>query len=264
MSHRRLRRGLPFVAILFACAIAAAVASATAMVETRELRLEVNAAFQPRDLPVHSFAPVQFEGSLEVSKPGGGEPSALRQIVLDFDRDGRLDVSGLATCAPESIAQASVEEARAICKGAIVGTGKIEALVALPSGPVPTSSPLTLFNGPRLEGKPTVVIHARTTVPAEQTYAFTVPIEKRRGEFRYRVTVDIPPLAGGLGAITSLSVKVGRRYSAGGVKRSYVAARCSDHILRSHGAFTFANGLVIEGVGLEKYCAQRRPTGSGR
>jgi hypothetical protein len=264
MSHRRLRRGLPFLAILLACAIVAAAASATAMVETRELRLEVNAAFQPRDLPVHSFAPVQFEGSLEVSKPGGGEPSALRQIVLDFDRDGRLDVSGLPTCAPESIAQASVEEARAICKGAIVGTGKIEALVALPSGPVPTSSPLTLFNGPRLEGKPTVVIHARTTVPAEQTYAFTVPIEKRRGEFRYRVTVDIPPLAGGLGAITSLSVKVGRRYSAGGVKRSYVAARCSDHILRSHGAFTFANGLVIEGVGLEKYCAQRRPTGSGR
>ena len=52
-------------------------------------------------------------------------------------------------------------------------------------------------------------------------------------------------------------VKVGRRYTAGGVKRSYVAARCSDHILRSHGIFTFANGLVIEGVGLEKYCAQR-------
>ena len=94
-------------------------------------------------------------------------------------------------------------------------------------------------------------------MPATQTYAFIVPIEKRRGEFRYRATVDIPPLAGGLGAITKLSVKIGRRYTVAGVQRSYVAARCSDHILRSHGAFTFANGLVIEGVGLEKYCAQR-------
>jgi hypothetical protein len=257
MSQRRLRRALPFLAILLACAVTAATASATAMIETRELRLELNAAFQPRDLPVHSFAPVQFEGSVEISKPGGGEPSALQQIVLDFDRDGRLDVSGLPTCAPESIAAASVEEARQICKGAIVGTGKIEALVGLASGPVPTSSPLTLFNGPRLEGHPTVVVHARTTVPATQTYAFTVPIEKRRGEFRYRATVDIPPLAGGLGAVTDISVKISRRYTAGGVKRSYVAARCSDHILRSHAAFTFANGLVIEGVGLEKYCAQR-------
>jgi hypothetical protein len=257
MSRRRLRRALPLLAVLLAAAVAATAASATAMIETRELRLELNAAFQPRDLPAHSFAPVQFEGFVKVSKPGGGEPPALRQIVLDFDRDGRLDVAGLPTCAPESIATASVEEARRICKGAIVGTGKIELLVALPSGPVPTSSPLTLFNGPPLEGKPTVIVHARTTVPTPQTYAFTVPIQKRRGEFRYRATVNIPPFADGLGAITNISVKVGRRYTAGGVKRSYVAARCSDHILRSHGIFTFANGLVIEGVGLEKYCAQR-------
>ncbi|HKZ13997.1 MAG TPA: hypothetical protein VJL81_09160 [Solirubrobacterales bacterium] len=256
----RLGRALPVLAILLlACAIGAAVAAANAMVETREVRIEVNAAFHPRDLPVKSFAPVQFSGFLDVSKPGGGQPPALRQIVLDFDRDGRLDVAGLPTCAPESVAQASVEEARRICKAAIVGTGKIEALVALPvSGNlVPTSSPLTLFNGPRLEGKPTVVVHARTTVPATQTYAFTVPIEKRPGEFRYRATADIPPLAGGLGAITKISVKIGREYTAGGKKRSYVSARCSDHILRSHGAFTFANGLTIEGVGLEKYCAQR-------
>jgi hypothetical protein len=254
-----MRRILPLLAILVVGAVGAAVAGATAMVETHEVRIEVNAAFEPRNLPAKTFAPVEFSGFLAVSKPGGGQPPALQQVVLDFDRDGRLDVTGLPTCAPESIAQVSVEEARQICKGAIVGTGKLEALVALPvSGNlVPTSSLLTLFNGPRLEGKATVVVHARITVPATQTYAFTVPIEKRPGEFRYRVTANIPPLAGGLAAITKLSVKIGRRYTAGGVKRSYVAARCSDHILRSHGAFTFANGLTIEGVGLEKYCAQR-------
>jgi hypothetical protein len=257
MSHRRLRRALPLLLILGAGAAFAAAAGATATVETRELRIELDAAIQPRDLPAHSFAPVQFEGSLEISKPGGGEPPALQQIVLDFDRDGRLDAGGLPACAPERIAAVSVGEARKICKGAIVGTGKIEALVGLPSGPVPTSSPLTLFNGPRQNGHPTVVVHARTTVPATQTYAFVVPIEKRRGEFRYRATVNIPPLADGLGAVTEMSVKIGRRYTVDGVKRSYVSARCSDHILRSHGAFTFSNGLVIEGVGLEKYCAQR-------
>lgn len=260
MPLRQLRRALPVLVILLgACALAAAGAGATALVETHEVRIKVNAAFQPRDLPVKQFAPVKFSGSLEVSKPGGGQPPALEQIVLDFDRDGRLDVGGLPTCAPESIAEASVEEARSICKNAIVGTGKVEALVALPvSGNlVSTSSPLTLFNGPRQGGKPTVIVHARTTVPATQTYAFTVPIEKRPGEFRYRATIDIPPLAGGLGALTKISATIGRRYEAGGKERSYVSARCSDHILRSHGAFTFAGGLTIEGVGLEKYCAQR-------
>jgi hypothetical protein len=258
MSYRRLRRALPLLLVAAAVAAFAAGAAASALVETTEIRVRVNAAFQPRDLPVHSFAPVQFEGWLEVAKPGGGEPPALEKVVLDFDRDGRLDVVGLPTCAPEQIAAASVEEARAICKGAIVGTGRIEALVDLPSGPVATGSALTLFNGPRdPAGQPTVVVHARITVPATQTYAFVVPIEKRRGEFRYRATAVIPPLASGLGAVTKISVKIGRRYTAGGVKRSYVSARCSDHILRSHGAFTFSGGLVIEGVGLEKYCAQR-------
>jgi hypothetical protein len=257
MPHR-LRRALPLLLVaLVAGAIAAAAAAGSATVETRELRLELNASFQPRDLPAHSFAPVEFSGSVDVSRPGGGEPPALEKVVLDFDRDGRLDVAGLPTCPPERIAAVGVAEARRFCKGAIVGTGELEALVGLPSGPVPTSSPLTLFNGPRQAGHPTVVVHAQTTVPAIQTYAFVVPIEKRRGEFRYRATAEIPPLAEGLGAITKLSIKVGRRYSAGGVKRSYVAARCSDHILRSHGAFTFAGGLVIEGIGLEKYCAQR-------
>jgi hypothetical protein len=254
---RRPARALPFFLAILACAAMAAGAFGAAMVETREVRLRLNADFQPLNLPVKTFAPVEFEGYLDLAKPGGGVPPALKQVVVDFDRDGRLDVAGLPTCSPEQIAQVSVDEARSICKSALVGTGTLEALVSLPSGPVPTRSALTLFNGPRLEGHPTVVVHARITVPATQTYAMVVPIEKRPGEFRYRATLDVPELAGGLGAITHITIKVGRRYTAGGVKRSYVAARCSDHILRSHGIFTFANGLVIEGVGLEKYCAQR-------
>jgi hypothetical protein len=256
-ATRRARRVLPFFLAILACAALAEGALGAAMVETREIRLRLNADFQPLNLPKKSFAPVEFEGYLDIAKPGGGVPPALTQVVMDFDRDGRLDVAGLPTCAAEQVAEVSTEEARSICKSAIVGTGKLEALVSLPGGPVPTGSALTLFNGPRQEGHPTVVVHARITVPATQTYAFVVPIEKRPGEFRYRATINLPELAGGLGAITHLSVKIGRRYTAGGVKRSYVAARCSDHILRSHGIFTFANGLVIEGVGLEKYCAQR-------
>lgn len=254
----RWRRALVFGLAILACALPAEAALGAAMVETREIRLRLNADFQPLRLPKRSFAPVQFEGYIDVARPGGGVPPALTQVIMDFDRDGRLDVAGLPTCAAEAVAQLGTEEARATCKGAIVGTGKLEALISLPGGPVPTSSALTLFNGPRdAEGHPTVVVHTRIQVPTTQTYAFVVPIEKRPGEFRYRATVNLPELADGRGAITHLEVKIGRRYTADGVKRSYVAARCTDHILRSHGIFTFANGLVIEGVGLEKYCAQR-------
>jgi hypothetical protein len=252
-----MRRVLAFLAVLGACAALAATAGASALVETSEVRFVADASFSPRDLPKKTFAPVSFSGQIKIGRPGGGEPLAIESMVLDFDRDGRLDVAGLPQCAPEQIDDLGVAAARRVCKSAQVGTGELEALVALPSGPTPTSSPLTLFNGPRVEGHPTVVVHAQTTVPTTETYAFVVPILKRRGGFRYRAIVDIPPLAGGLGAITNISVHVGRRYTAGGVERSYVAARCSDHILRTHAAITFTNGLVIEGVGLEKYCAQR-------
>lgn len=227
-----------------------------ALVEVNNLVLRADGGFQPQTLPRHAFSPIDFEGYVDIGAKGGGKPTPLRQALIDFDRDGRISVAGLPTCTPESIAAASVEEARRICRGAIVGTGHVEALVSLSSGNVPTSSLLTVFNGPPLNGQPTAILHAQFTVPATQTYAIVVPIERRRGEYRYRVRLEIPPLAGGLGALTHIDVKIGRRYRAGGKARSYVSARCSDNILRTHGHFRFEDGTVIDGS-VEKYCRSK-------
>ncbi|MGN6216971.1 MAG: hypothetical protein ACTHN7_08450 [Solirubrobacterales bacterium] len=255
MSHPRLSRARVLGAAAAALAAAAffAVPAPGALVEVDNLVLRADGGFHPQLLPRRRFAPIEFQGHVEISAKGGGKPSPLRQALIDFDRDGRLDVAGLPTCTPESIANASVEEARRICRGSIVGTGHVEALVSLPSGTVPARSPLTVFNGPPLNGQPTAVLHAQTTVPATQTYAILVPIERRRGEYRYRVRIDLPPLAGGLGALTHLDVEIGRRYRAGGKARSYVSARCSDNILRTHGRFSFEDGTIIDGE-VEKYC----------
>jgi hypothetical protein len=237
-------------------ALLAGVASA-AVVEIDNLVLHADGGFTPRALPRAHYAPIEFEGEVDLRAKDGGAPAALTQAVIDFDRDGRLDVTGLPTCAPEVIAQASTEEARRACAPAIVGEGQIEALISLAGGaPVPARSPLTLFNGPRLATGPSVVIHARTSVPATQTYAILVPIERRPGGFRYRATLNVPPLAGGAGAITHVEVEIGRRFDAGGRHRSYVAARCSDGILATHGRFSFVDGMVIDGS-VEKFCRAR-------
>lgn len=224
-----------------------------ALVEVDNLVLRADGGFQPQALPRRRFAPIEFQGHVAITAKHGGKPTPLRQALIDFDHDGRISVAGLPTCAPESIAAASSEEARRICRGAIVGTGKIEAIVSLAGGPVPVEAPLTIFNGPPLNGQPTAVLHAQTTVPATQTYAILVPIERRRGEYRYRARIELPPLAGGLGALTRIEAKIGRRYRAGGRPRSYVSARCSDNILRTHGHFAFEDGTVIDGF-VEKYC----------
>jgi hypothetical protein len=238
-------------------ALGAASASGDgALVEVNDLVLRANGGFQPRTLPRRQYAPIDFQGHADISAKGGGKPSPLQQALIDFDRDGRLSVAGLPTCAPEVIAQASTEEARQVCRGALVGTGHVAALVSLPSGVVKASSPLTIFNGPRLETGPSAVLHARFTVPATQTYAILVPIERLSGGFRYRARLDLPPLAGGLGALTHIDVKIDRRYRADGKPRSYISARCSDNILQTHGRFQFEDGTVISGQ-VEKFCRSR-------
>ena len=258
MSHPRLTRARLLVLAAAALAAAAFLAGPAtgALVEVDDLVLRADGGFHPQLLPRRQFAPIEFEGHVDISAKGGGKPAALRQALIDFDRDGRLTVAGLPTCAPESIANASVEEARRICRGSIVGSGHVEALVSLSSGTVPASSLLTVFNGQPLNGQPTAILHAQFTVPATQTYAIVVPIERRRGEFRYRARIELPPLAGGLGALTHLDVEIGRRYRAGGQARSYVSARCRDNILRTHGHFSFEDGTIIDGQ-VEKYCRQK-------
>jgi hypothetical protein len=248
------------VALLALAAVAAIGGSATgALVEVEDIVLHADGSFQPQTLPRHRYAPIDFQGRIDIAAKGGGRPPPLKQALIDFDRDGRLSVAGLPVCAPESIAQATPEEARRICRGAIVGTGRVEAMVPVEEGSprmVPGSSPLTVFNGPRVGGLPSAVLHARTTVPSTETYAIVVPIEKIRGEFRYRARLDLPPFAGGLGALTHIDVEIGRRYRAGGRNRSYVAARCSDNILRTHGRFSFEDGTVIDGL-VEKFCRSK-------
>lgn len=224
-----------------------------ALVEVDNIVLRADGGFKPQTLPRRRFAPIEFQGYFTISARHGAPLQPLQQALIDFDRDGRLSVAGLPTCAPEAIAQEGTAEARRTCRGAIVGTGHVAAAISLLGASVQTTAPLTIFNGPRLATGPSVVLHARTLLPLPETYAVLVPIERRRGGFRYRARIELPPLAGGLGALTHLDAKIGRRYRAGGRLRSYVSARCSDNVLQTHGDFTFADGTVISGV-VEKYC----------
>lgn len=243
------------IALVF-CFIAVASANA-ALVKVGDLVLRADGGFTPRELPRKEFAPIDFQGWADVKTVHGGVPPPLQQVVLDFDRDGRLATRGLAACAASQIEAATPREARGRCPRAIVGTGRVEALIAPPGqAPVRAGSALTLFNGPRQGGNPTVVFHARTTVPAVQTFAITIPVERRSGPYSYRAVTDIPAIAEGYGALTHVSLKIGKRYRFRGDERSYVSARCGDGILETHGRFSFADGTVIDGT-VEKPCRAR-------
>jgi hypothetical protein len=244
------------VGALLCCVLFAGAANA-AFVKVGNLVLTADGGFTPRILPHSSYAPINFEGEANLKAVDGSVPPPLQQLVLDFDRDGRLSTAGIPICQQSQLEEVTPQEARRRCPGAIVGTGSAEAKINFGGQPpLLASSPITLFNGPRLGGKSTVILHARTTVPAVQNFVITIPIEKRGGAFRYRATVDLPPIAGGAGSLVHLDATVGKRYRLGGKPRSYVAARCGDGVLRTHGRFTFSDGTIIDGS-VEKGCTVR-------
>lgn len=245
MSRLRLIIVLALAVTLLG-ALAARALAGGALVAVNGLVLRANGDFQPHELPRRGYAPIHFQGFFDVAARGGGQPPRLQQAMIDFDRDGRLSVGGLPSCAPETVAAATTPQARRLCRGAMVGSGRIEAIVASGGAVFPVSAPLTIFNGPRVGGNPTAILHARTSFPQPETYMIVAPIERRPGPFRYRVTLNPPPIAGGLGTISRVEVNVGRRFGPRH-RRSYVAARCSSGILRTHGRFSFADGTIIDG-----------------
>lgn len=233
--------------ILLAILVAANLAGA-ATVRVGTLVLQADGGFEPQLLPKRTFAPIHFQGHGDIKTTDGSVPPALQHVKLEFDHDGRLTTAGLSVCRPAEVEAATPAEARRRCAAAIVGAGRIAASVPLPVlGRVVMSSPLTLFNGPRQGGDPTVILHAQAPFPISETYVVTIPIERRHGTYGYRAAFDVPPIAGGLGSLTHIDAKIGRRYRAGGAERSYVSARCSDYILQTQGYFSFADGTVIYG-----------------
>jgi hypothetical protein len=245
------------IGVVIACVLFAGGANA-ALVKVGNLVLTADGGFTPRTLPRTTFAPINFTGHADLRSADGSVPPALQQVVLDFDRDGRLSTAGLPICQPALLEEATPSEARGRCPKAIVGTGHVSALITREAEP-PTlaSSPITLFNGPRQAGHPTVILHARTTVPATQNFVLTIPIEKRAGLYRYRATVEVPPIAAGRGSLIHLDVKIGKHYRYRGSERSYTAARCGDGIFRTRGRFTFSDDTIIEGS-VEKPCSVRQ------
>ncbi|MGD9736625.1 MAG: hypothetical protein AB7V58_13640 [Solirubrobacterales bacterium] len=256
----RLLAAAGLLALLACCLAPAPFAGADgATVTYRNLVLHADGGFTPRQLPRARFAPISFRGEVEFSTRSGlGRPLALTEAVIDFDRDGRLDVAGLPSCAATEVASLSSADARAACGAALVGEGLVEAAVEPSPGAAPVSlrAPLTIFNGPAEAGHPTAVLHANLGAPAAQTLAIAAPIERIRGEFRYRVTIHVPPIAGGLGSLTLLRVDIGRRFQAGGRTHSYVSAHCRDSILKTRGRFAFADGTIVDGS-VEKFCRAR-------
>lgn len=250
-----------FLLAVFVGTMAAAVGGGAdaALVKVGPLVLRADGNFKPAKLPRHSYAPINLFGRADIKMTTGGPPPALREVDLDFDRDGLLTTKGLAVCNVIKIRNATAEQARNRCKTSIVGEGVVGAFVERGGVRVEVNEPATLFNGPREGGKATVIGHVHAAFPTPRTYVVTIPIEKRKGPYAYRAHIDVPKIAEG-GVLSHIDGRIGRRYDSGGKERSYVSAKCSEGVLRVHGHFLFADEeeTIIDGS-VEKPCYPENP-----
>lgn len=253
----RLRVKALAVAGLLGVATFCLVSGAAAVRNIEKVHLQVGdlvidgyGGFKPELLPKHHDAPIKIYGGGKASTISGELPPILDTIEFEFDKHGHVDTTGIEVCTAGKLQATDVPAARRACPNAIVGKGFGSAIVAFPEqAPIPVSSPITAFNGPKKHGFDTILFHAYTTVPVATTFIVPVVIEKiHKGIYGYRVKAKIPKIAGGYGHPISGRLTVDRKTTVKGKLHSYINARCELGRLQARGKFVFKDGTRLAGT----------------
>jgi hypothetical protein len=211
--------------------------------------ITTDGGFSPKTLPKHEFAPIKLHGYGKISTSDGSIPPVLEKIIIWFDKHGEVETRGLPVCTQAKLAATTTAQARKLCPGAIVGTGFGKAVVYFPEqGPIPASSPITIFNGPPKNGNPTVLAHAHLTVPGPTTFVVPIEIQKvNDGRYGFKTVAQIPKIAGGAGVPIYGRISIGREWEYKGQRLSYANASCPDGHLQAKGQFRFKDGTFLQG-----------------
>lgn len=251
--------GKGFAKALMVAAVLLLVGVGTALAAREVIKVKIQAGniivigeggFAPHTLPKNVDAPIEIFGKGHLETVDGTYPPVLDTIQFEFDKHGSVDTTGLEKCNAAKLEATTVKVARRLCPEAIVGTGFGKAVVLFPEqGPIPASSPITLFNGPKIGGDPSIIAHAHLTVPAPTTFIVPIRIETiHNGRYGYRVKAVIPKIAGGYGHPISGSIRVGRKWTYRGEHHSFANARCADGRLQAVGQYTFKDGTALKGT----------------
>ncbi|MGN6558374.1 MAG: hypothetical protein ACTHLH_10245 [Solirubrobacterales bacterium] len=236
--------------VLAAVLLLVAVGTATAIkLHAANLVITTDGGFSPTTLPKHGFAPIRLHGFGKIATEDGSPPPVLETVTLWFDKHGKVETHGLPICTPAKLKATTTKQARKLCPGAIVGTGFGKAVVDFPEqGPIPASSPITLFNAKPIHGNPALLAHAHLTVPGPTTFVVPIEIQKvHAGRYGFKTVAKIPKIAGGFGIPLYARLSVGRTWTFKGKKLSYANAGCPDGRLQAKGQFRFKDGTFLQG-----------------
>ncbi|HET7416812.1 MAG TPA: hypothetical protein VFJ61_04190 [Solirubrobacterales bacterium] len=238
---RRALAALLAVALLGGVLITGAGADT---VKIDNLIFTVDGGITPKKLPKKGEAPITLEVNGTIKTDDGTHPPALKTLLLEFDKNGRLNTKGLPTCTVGKLLSTLTAQAKKICGDALIGTGRVSADIALPEQePFGASGPLLIFNGPSKGGKQVMIFHVHANVPAPTTFVTTGVITKTAGKYGTKALIQVPTIVSGQGSLTAFRATLHKTWTYKGKKQSLLLAGCPTGTLFARGEVTFANGL---------------------
>jgi len=248
IEHMRKRLiSIMALGVVAAVAVAGiAMAAKPTIVQVGNLKVTLNGDFKPKALPKNGKpAPITLDVSGKIETIDGKHAPALKEFVVETDKNGSIDVKGLPKCTSGKLQAQDTAAAEAICKKAIIGSGITNVEVEFPEqAPFIAKSKLLAFNGGTSGGKTTIYIHAYLSSPVSAAVVTTVKISKiHNGRFGTKSIGLIPKIAGGYGSVREFALTFDRGYK----NTPFLFANCPDGHLNAKATSVFADGTRLTG-----------------
>jgi hypothetical protein len=223
------------------------------------LVLTFNGGFTPKKLPKTERAGIKLSISGKIATLDGAHPPALKEFVLETDKNGAINAKGLPVCTSSKLQAQDTKRAKAICPDAIVGQGTTNIQINFAEqAPIPVKSKLLAFNGGVKGGTTTIFIHAYITVPTPAAVVTTVKVRKqRKGRYGLKSVASIPVIAGGNGSVTGFTLSIDRKFTYKGKRQSYLLLKCTDGKIVARGTAVFRDGTRATG-GVIRTCTPKK------
>lgn len=263
-SVRGWRRGLAIAglgALLTIAIVAASVAAEKPItVKAGNLALTFNGGVTPKALSKTKLEPVSLNVSGKIAEADASHPPALTEVVIDTDKNGTIDVSGVPTCKQGQLEARTTKDAEQVCGPAILGDGTTDVeLLFQEAKPVMLHSKLLALNGGTKGGVTTIYIHAFLEAPVTAAIVTTVKISKEhKGPYGIHSVATIPKIANYAGSVTGFNLTFKKKlFSYKGKKHGYLLAKCPTGKFVAQAAATFHDGTQLGPAKITRACTPK-------
>jgi hypothetical protein len=205
-------------------------------VEAGNLIFTFDGEFKPSKLPKNKLAPISLTASGKIATKDGSHPPALKEAIVETDKNGAINVKGLPVCKAGQLQSRDTKAAEKACNKAKIGQGNTTVEVQFPEQkPIDVQSKLLVINGGFKGGTTTLYIHAYFSAPVTGAIVTTLKIKKiNKGRYGLLTKATIPKIAGGSGSVKSFDLAI--------TKRGVLTAKCPDGKLQANATAIFSDG----------------------